>query len=82
MGEVKAVSALLDIEMFVTCPNDSCGDYINLLDERETDGVCHNDDSQLLRQMFPNRGSHGDFECKDVTCTKCKTKFNVRGLEW
>jgi hypothetical protein len=82
MSEKAVVQALLDIEMFVTCPNEECGFYIDLLKEADTDGTMHDDDSYLLRQMFPNNGSHEDFECEDVTCTKCKTTFNVKGLEW
>ena len=82
MSELEEVSALLDIEMFVTCPNEECGDYINLLRDRDTDGTDHNEDGYLLRQMFPRNGSNDDFECENVTCTKCKTTFNVKGLEW
>jgi len=82
MNKKITVPALLDVEMFVTCPNDDCGNYINLLEERDTDGTQHDDDGYLLRQMFPSEGSHDDFECEDVVCTKCKTKFNVKTLEW
>ena len=82
MEETKTVQARLDIEMFVDCPNPDCNHTLNLLDERDTDGVAHDDDGFLLRQMFPSDGSHEDFECGDVTCTKCKTMFNVKGLEW
>ena len=78
----KTVRATLNIEMNVTCPNDACGSYINLLDEDDTNGDAHNDDSALLRQMFPDYGGHEDFECGDVVCTQCKTKFNVKALEW
>jgi len=77
-----AIAAVLDIEMFVTCPNDECGYYIDLLKDADTNGVCHNDDGHLLCQIFPKNGSHDDFECDDVTCSQCKTTFNVRGLEW
>lgn len=82
MAEIKTVEARLDIEMFVTCPNEECGYLIDLLSEKDTDGTPHDDDGYLLRQMFPAHGSHDDFECEDVTCTKCKTTFNVKGLEW
>ena len=78
----------LDIEMLVNCPNEEC-DYlihitvpIDLLKEEDTDGTLHDDGGYLLRQMFPSHGDHADFECDDVVCTKCKTKFNVRELEW
>jgi len=79
---METVEARLDIEMFVACPNEDCQFYINLLEERDTNGTMHDDDSFLLRQMFPSNGSHDDFECEDVTCSKCKTTFNVKGLEW
>jgi len=79
---MKTVTATLDIEMFVTCPNDECANYIDLLCTHDTDGVDHNDEGQLLGQMFPKHGSHDDFECEEVTCSLCKTTFNVKGLEW
>ena len=82
MKDIEIVAATLDIEMFVTCPNDECGYYIDLLKEWGTDGHPHNDDGFLLRQMFPGNGSHDDFKCDDVVCSMCKTRFNVKGLEW
>lgn len=82
MSEVKTVAARLDIEMFVNCPNEECDYLIDLLRESDTDGVNHDDDGYLLRQMFPTNGSHDDFECEEVVCSKCKTEFNVKGLEW
>lgn len=82
MKELETVSAVLDIEMFVACPNKGCDFYIDLLKEKDTNGVDHDEDSYLLKQMFPSRGSHDDFECEEVTCSRCKTVFNVEGLEW
>jgi hypothetical protein len=82
MSEKQIVEAVLDVAMYVTCPNDECGNYINLLDETDTDGTDHDDDSILLRQMFPRNGDNKDFECDDVTCSQCKTTFNVKGLAW
>ncbi len=82
MSEIETVEATLSVEMYVTCPNDNCGNYINLLDEGDTDGTLHDDEGLLLRQMFPKNGSNDDFECEDVVCTVCKTMFNVKGLEW
>lgn len=78
----KTVSARLSIEMLVHCPNEDCDYLIDLLDERDTDGVAHDDESYLLRQIFHRYGSLDDFECEEVTCSKCKTTFNVKGLEW
>lgn len=82
MSEKKTVAARLDIEMFVNCPNEDCDFLIDLLREEDTDGTAHNDEGLLLRQMFPENGDHTDFECDDVVCSKCKTEFNVRELEW
>ena len=73
---------VMHIEMFVECPNEDCGYYIDLLKSKDTDGHDHNDDGYLLRQMFPNNGSHTDFECDEVTCSVCSTVFNVKGLDW
>ncbi|TVO75102.1 hypothetical protein [Sedimenticola selenatireducens] len=82
MTDIKTVEARLDIELFVTCPNEDCEYLIDLLREDDTDGTLHDDDAALVRQIFPEHGSHDDFECKEVTCSKCKTTFNVKGLEW
>jgi len=78
----ETVTATLDIAMYVTCPNDECGNYINLLEQRDTDSHDHNEEGYLLRQMFPKNGDNDDFECDDVVCSVCKTEFNVRELEW
>jgi len=79
---MEEVSASLCIEMNLTCPNDECGAYINILNEKETNNYDHDEDGHLLRQMFPKHGSHDDFECEEVTCGECQTTFNVKGLEW
>ena len=76
----KTINATLSIQIWVDCPN--CGWLIDLLEENDTDGTAHNDEGALLRQIFPDKGSHKDFHCNDVTCTKCKTIFNVKELEW
>jgi len=82
IDELPEVRATLSVSMYVDCPNDDCGNYIDLLNERDTDHHDHDDCGRLLRQMFPRNGSHDDFECTEVTCSECKTKFNVKGLEW
>lgn len=76
------ISATLSIEMNVECPNEECCNYINLLDSSDTNEYEHNDCGELLRQMFSSRVSHSDFECEGVTCSRCKTTFDVKGLEW
>jgi len=82
MSELEVVAATLSIDMYVDCPNEDCGNYINIMNSRDTNGVDHNDDGNLLRQMFPKHGDHEDFECDEVTCTDCKTTFDVKKLEW
>ena len=79
---METVSATLSVEMYVTCPNAECEEFINLLNQNDTDGHDHNDDGYLLRQMFPSNGDNADFECENVTCSKCQTTFNVKELEW
>ena len=80
---METVSATLSVDIYADCPNEECGNYINLLREKDTDGVEHDEDSRLLRQVFPSNGaSHDDFECDEVTCSECKTTFNVKSLEW
>ena len=77
-----AETATLVIELRVECPNEDCSNWIDLLDEDDTNGTAHNDDSMLLRQVFPSNGNHDDFKCEEVTCSACKTTFDVKGLEW
>jgi len=81
MSAITTVSAWLDIEIFVTCPNPECSNLIDLLSDRDTDWCNHNDDGDLLRQVFLCGGDNKNFECDDVTCTNCKTNFNVRDLK-
>lgn len=80
MCDAERVEATLSIEINVTCPNDECAAYINLLRESETDSTYHDDDNALLGQVLGNAG-WGKFECDKVVCTKCKTKFDVKGME-
>jgi len=82
MSDLETATASLNIEMNVTCPNDECGSFINLLNEADTSEHDHDDCGDLLKQMFPSNGDHDAFVCDAVVCTQCKTEFNVRGLEW
>jgi len=82
MSDIETVAARLSIEMYVDCPNSECGYLIDLLDEKDTDGYYHDDCGDLLKQMFPSNAEHADFKCEDVTCSQCKTTFNVKELEW
>jgi hypothetical protein len=80
---MEVVEARLDIEVFVNCP--SCGFFIDLLREEDTDGYAHNDEGQILNQACPNGNwseEHKGFEVEEVICTQCKTPFGVKGLEW
>ncbi len=77
----KTISATLSIEVDIFCPNKECGIYINLLNEDDTNGTAHDEDGALLKQVFHEQHKHKIFQCNEVVCTRCKTKFNVKGLE-
>ena len=81
--ELETVSAELSIEVNVDCP--SCGWYIDLLNERDTNGNDHNDDGYVLTSACGDgqwTELHQKFEVNGVTCSQCKTEFNVKGMEW
>ena len=82
---MKTVTATLVIEVLAHCPG--CNYMIDLRNEDETNGDCLDDEGNILRQACPTSGNHWTdehkkFEVKEVTCTQCKTKFNVKGLDW
>lgn len=80
---MERVTAVLDITVNVDCPN--CGNYINLLDEIDTNGENLNEDGMILKQACPNgywNESHDKFKVDRVTCSECKCEFTVKGLEW
>jgi len=77
------VRARLSIEVYVDCPH--CEHLIDLLDERDTDDVSHNDESHVMMQACPDghwSEQHESFEVTEVTCSECKGKFDVKGLDW
>ena len=74
----KTVSSWLSVSIYVTCPNDDCSNLIDLMDETDTNGTLHDDDSDLTRQVYSDQ----EFKCDDVICTECKTQFNVREMTW
>ena len=80
------VKATMSISIHVDCPNDECENYIDILDERDTDDYCHNEEGHVLNQACPDDGhwsvAHEKFEVNNVTCSECKQSFNVKGLEW
>jgi len=78
----STIDATLSIEVFVTCPNDDCGFYIDLLRQEDTNNVHLDDDGYVTRQIFSPSGEYDDFECEEVTCSQCKTQFNVNGLSY
>ena len=81
--EVPDVIASLSISIYVTCPNEECESFIDLLDEKDVDGVALDDDSELMRQVWSTQGiANEEFLVDEVTCTQCKTKFSVTELEW
>ena len=77
LNKRETVEALLDIELFVTCPNKSCEEYIDLLRAEDTNDVDHDAEFELTKLVM---SEDSDFFCDEVTCTKCKTVFNVKGL--
>jgi uncharacterized C2H2 Zn-finger protein len=80
---MEEVEARLDVEVFVDCPK--CGYLIDLMNEDDTSGVCHNDEGQVMRQACPDGSwidEHKKFSIKDVTCSRCDAEFNVKGIEW
>ena len=82
---MEEVKARLNIEVFVDCPNKDCGFLIDLMEETDTDGYHHNEEAGIISQACPDGHwgyEHKKFECDDVTCSECKTTFNVRGLDW
>lgn len=82
---METVTARLGIEIHVDCPNDDCdGSFLNLLDEDEMGGDL-NEEGFLLSQACPDgcwSEEHKEFDAGVVTCPHCKTKFNVKGMEW
>jgi len=71
---------MLVLQIVVDCPG--CNAYLDLLDHRDTGGVDLDGEWELVEQVFPAEGSHEDFECEGVVCSRCKGVFDVRGLEW
>ena len=81
--ELKTVGARLNIVVFVDCPK--CDFGIDLLNPRYTNGIDHNDCGYVLEQALGDGDLSKNcetFEVEEVTCTKCKTEFNVKGVEW
>lgn len=80
---MKTVSATMQISVYVNCPH--CDYLIDLMDEDDTNGIVHNDDSYILKQAIPYGDwdeSHREFEVDDVTCSHCKGSFDVKELVW
>ena len=80
---MKTVSARLDIEIWVDCPE--CDNLINILDSRDTSNYDHNEEGQVLTQSCPDGSwyeAHESFEVTGVKCSLCANEFNVKELEW
>ena len=83
MSGNKVVSARLDIEVFAHCPH--CDFMVDLMNEDDTDGYCHNDEGHVMRQACPDgywSDKHKEFSVVNVTCGSCKKDFDVKELEW
>ena len=80
---MNTVSARLDIEIWVDCPE--CDNLINILDSRDTSNHDHNEEGQVLTQACPDGSwyeAHESFEVTGVKCSSCANEFNVKELEW
>ena len=80
---METVSATLVINVQVDCPK--CAAYIDLLDERETDNYNHNEEGAVIMQACPDGhwcDKHAEFNVRNVTCSECKTSFNVETISW
>lgn len=80
---MKEVTARFDISVYVSCPG--CDYLIDLMDESDTDGHALNEEDDVINQACPDGAwidKHREFEISHVTCSECKGKFNVKGLEW
>ena len=80
---MDTVTARLDIEIFVDCPE--CEYLIDILKESDTAGYDHNEEGHVLTQAFPDGSwcdKHKEFEVLHVECSHCNHEFNVKGLEW
>lgn len=83
MPNTPTVTASLYIEVNVTCPK--CDYLIDLLRQSDTYGFDHNEEGLVLSQACPNGSwseEHENFEVDEVTCSKCKETFNVKGIDW
>lgn len=79
------IRATLSISVIVECPE--CSYPIDLLEENDTNGVAHNDEGGVLREVCPTDGRHWSEACdkfvlEDVTCSSCKHTFAVNGVDW
>ena len=81
---MKEVTADLDIQVNVDCPH--CGQFINIMDEHDTNGHAHNEEGDVIKQACPDdcywTDEHKKFSIENVTCTECQESFNVKGLDW
>jgi len=82
VSEIKTVEASPSIEIWVHCPNEDCKECLDITDPKDTNGEGHNEYCDLSIQMCRNGIINKAFECLGVTCSKCKTTFNVKGMAW
>jgi|TARA_B110000091_G_C13440661_1_gene319928 hypothetical protein len=81
--ELETVTARLNIEVFVDCPK--CNICIDILNPEDTSDYDHNEEGRVLGQACGEGiwiDNHKQFKVKNVTCSACKAKFNVKGVEW
>jgi len=79
--DMELTTATLLIELNVSCPNEECPEYFDLLN---TKGISR---KWVLESLFDTSlgqnwsDLHEKFDC-DVICPSCKKEFNVKGIEW
>lgn len=76
------VTGTLNLKIWVDCPGEHCNNFIDLMDENDTNGERLNDDGYITNQVFDTRYDWSEVEVEQVTCSECKCDFNVKGLEW
>ena len=79
---IPTYRATLYIEIIVNCPK--CDNYIDILDENDTDGYPHNDCGQALNDAIGDDWGRDmeEFSVEEITCSECKHIFDVKGLDW
>ena len=74
---METVKARFKMEIFVTCPE--CGNIFDLLNSNHL--YNENGDENTKKQIHHGCVPYSDFWAAMVTCEKCESDFDVKGLE-